>query len=85
MSNLKEPLLKHNFFPDDTQKNQDMKRALDDIYHNASWRDVEIETVTPSKESMLDGEEKIVDVDGTVRKYFRRGNNIYFADLTKVA
>ena len=84
MSNLKEPLLNNEFFPDDLQKNSDMKRVLDDIYQNASFRDVEVELIVPKKESMIDGEEKIVDIEGTVRKYFRRGNNLYYADLTKV-
>ena len=85
MSNLSEPLSKHNFFPDDPVKNKEMKKALDDLYNQGAFLDVDIETIVPDKESMLDGEEKVVDIDGTVRHYFRRGNNIYFSDLTKVA
>ena len=84
MSNMKEPLLNNEFFSDDLQKNSDLKRVLDDLYKNASFKDIEVETITPSKESMIDGEERVVDVDGTVRRYLRRGNNIYYSDLTKV-
>lgn len=83
MSNLKEPLLKHEFFPEDSQRNQDLKRVLDDLYQNSSFVDVEIETVIPSKESMQNGEKRFVNVSGTVRRYYRVGENIYYDELIK--
>ena len=84
MSNLKKPLLRHDFFPDNPILNQALKKALDDLYDNGAFRDREVEFIPPSKESMEDGEDKVVDISGTVRHYFRRGNNIYYSDLTKV-
>ena len=83
MSNLKEPPLNFDTFFDDDEKNQRMKQILNDLYQNASFKDVELETVTPDKRSMVDGESKFAVVDGDVRKYHRIGNDLYYTTLTK--
>ena len=84
MSNLKEPPLNFDTFFDDDEKNQRMKQILDDLYQNASFKDVQLETITPDKRSMVDGESKFAKVGDEVRKYHRIGNELYYQPLTKV-
>lgn len=85
MSNLKEPPHKFDAFFDDAVKNARMKQILDDIYKNASFKDVELETITPDKRSMTNGEHKFAKVGDEVREYYRIGNDLYYNTLTKVA
>ena len=84
MSNLKQPPLRFDTFFDDDEKNQRMKQVFDDLYKNTSFKDVTLETITPNKDSMADGESKFAKVDDETRRYYRLGNDLYYQVLTKV-
>ena len=84
MSNLKQPPLRFDTFFDDDEKNQRMKQVFDDLYKNTSFKDVTLETITPNKASMTDGESKFAKVDDETRRYYRLGNDLYYQVLTKV-
>ena len=84
MSNLKQPPLRFDTFFDDDEKNQRMKQVFDDLYKNTSFKDVTLETITPNKDSMADGESKFARVDDETRRYYRLGNDLYYQVLTKV-
>ena len=84
MSNRKELLLRVDELFEDPEKNTLIKRVIEDLYKNASFKDTVIEEFVPGVESMNDGETKFVDVSGTVRIYRKIGNSLYYTDLTKV-
>ena len=84
MSNLKQPPLSFDTFFDDDEKNLRMKQVLDDLYKNTSFKDVTLETITPNKDSMIDGETKFAKVGDDVRFYTRLGNDLFYLTLTKV-
>ena len=84
MSNRKEQLLRVDKLFEEDDKNRALKRVIEDLYKNASFKDTEIETSIPGVDSMDDGETKFVNVGGTVRIYRKIGNSLYYTDLTKV-
>ncbi len=84
MSNRKELLLRVDELFEEPEKNTLIKRVIEDLYKNASFKDTVIEEFVPGVESMNDGETKFVDVSGTVRIYRKIGNSLYYTDLTKV-
>ena len=84
MSNRKELLLRVDGLFEEPEKNTLIKRVIEDLYKNASFKDTVIEEFVPGVESMNDGETKFVDVSGTVRIYRKIGNSLYYTDLTKV-
>ena len=84
MSNRKELLLRVDELFEEPEKNTLIKRVIEDLYKNASFKDTVIEEFVPGVESMNDGESKFVDVSGTVRIYRKIGNSLYYTDLTKV-
>ena len=83
MSNRKELLLRVDELFDDPEKNTLIKRVIEDLYKNTSFKDTVIEEFVPGVESMNDGETKFVDVSGTVRIYRKIGNSLYYTTLTK--
>ena len=88
MSNLRNPLNRHDAFfdediPLETRK-ANLKKVLDDLYEKASFKDGGLENSAPSAESMQEGETKFATVNSTVRRYWKVGKDLYYSDLTKV-
>ncbi len=89
MSNLREAIKNHKGIfsdpdMDDGRKSKVMEAVLNDLYFNGQFLDKDVEDITPSIESMRDGESKFAIVSGDTRRYYRVGAKLFYQTLTEV-